>query len=163
MLKFEAKRAAEGGEHDVGTVILNIGRIGDEYPIFKPSSTPESPIRTTLCELVKESDHFHGEFVELRAEVHPNGADVTPRLLDTSCGANVELHFPDEQSTATGKNLSLLKRYVEQRRVTMATVCGKFELVPVYPGNLTSTLKLVAASDILVTPTVDPGSRKSRR
>lgn len=134
--------------------------MGDTVDISPPPSTPASPIHTTLCELVKDSDHFHGEFVELRAAVYPGGAAVTPRAIDLSCGANVGLLFPDGQSTATGKDLPLLKRYVEQHRVATATVCGKFQLVPVYHRSLTYTLKLEAASDIVVTPTVVPGITK---
>lgn len=161
LLTFQAKRVAEGG--DIGIVELRVGIMGDPVEIFKLPSTPESPIRTTLCELVKDRDHFHGEFVQLRAAVYPSGADVTPRLIDSSCGANVKLSFSHEQSTTAGKDLPLLKRYMEQHRLIAATVCGKFEIVPVYHGDLTYTLKLVAASDIIVTPTVVPGSRRSRR
>jgi len=161
-LTLPAKRAAEGGDYDVGIVALTVVFVGDTVDISPPPSTPASPIHTTLCELVKDGDHFHGEFVELRAEVYPGGPGAPPRLLDSSCGANVGLLFPDEQSMASGKDLPLLKRYVEQHRVAMATVSGKFALVPVYSSNLTYTLNLETASDIVVTPTAVPGSRTGR-
>ena len=163
LLTFQTKRAAEGGDHDIGIVELRVGMMGDPVEIFKPPSTPESPINTTLCELVKDRDHFHGEFVQLRAAVYPSGAGVTPRLIDSSCGANVGLSFSHAQSITAGKDLPLLKRYTKQHRVIVATVCGKFEIVPVYHGDLTYTLRLVAASNLILTPGAVSGSRRNRR
>jgi len=55
----------------------------------------------------------------------------------------------------------LLKRYIEQHRVIVATACGKFEIVPVYHGDLTYTLKLVAASDFIFTRDAVSGSRRN--
>jgi len=146
----QAKGAGQGGDYDVGVVKLWLTFAGDTVDISKPPSTPASPIHTTLCELVREADHFHGEFVELRAAVYPDGAGVTRRLTDSSCGANVGLHFPEEPSAATVKDLPLLRRYVEQHLVVMATVSGKFALVPVYHDNPMYTLNLEAASDLVV-------------
>ena len=163
MLKFEAKKAAEGGDYDIGVVELTLPFWGDTVDISPPPSTPASPIHTTLCELVKDGDHFHGNFVELRAAVYPSPAGATPRLVDTSCGASVELSFPDEQPTSPGRDLPVLRRYVEQHQVTIATVSGKFSLVPVYHGDLRYTLKLFAARDPIITSGTVPGPSPNRR
>jgi hypothetical protein len=155
-LILPAKRAAEGREYDVGIVTLTIAFMGDPVEVSIP------PMITTLCDLVREGDHFRGEFVQLRAAVYPGGAGVAPRLVDSSCGANVGLHIPEGPSAA-GKDLPLLRRYVEQHRVVMATVSGEYDLVPVYRGKPTYTLYLGAASDLVVTPTGVPSSPNKRR
>jgi hypothetical protein len=71
--------------------------------------------------------------------------------------------FWHTQSITAGKALPLLKRYIEQHRVIVATACGKFEIVPVYHADLTYTLKLVAASDLIFTRDAVSGSRRNRR
>lgn len=165
VLKVQAKSAAEGGEYDVGNVVLSIARMGDEYPIFKPPSTPASPIKTTLCELVKEADHFHGEFVQFRTHVVPAGIDVSYHLSDSSsCAEFVWPHFPDELSVRSSNDLLLLKRSVlEQHHKVTATITGKFELVLVNPGKLTYSLKLESASELVVSPEVGIGTPRVRR
>ncbi len=161
---LQAKSASEGGGYDVGTVKLWVADLGDTYPVFKEPSTPASPIKTTLCELVKEGDRFHGEFVQLRTHVVPAGIDVGYHLSDSSSAEFVWPNFPDQPSVASGNDLLLLKRYVlEQRHAVVATITGKFELVLVNPGKLAYSIKLESASDLVVSPTVAIGPPKIRR
>jgi hypothetical protein len=161
-LRLQVNSAVAGGIFDIGTVVLLIGDWGDRVEIRKQPSTHASPINTTVCELVKEGNHFHGEFIQLRAAVFPGGTSERPRLVDSSCGANVGLDFPKVPSITVGKDLPRLKQYVEQKYVMIATVSGKFELVPVYHGKLTYTLKLESASDLVVTLGAVSGSRRTR-
>jgi hypothetical protein len=165
LLKFQAKRASEGGDYDVGSVVLRVPNMGgDSVEVFMPPSTPASPIKTTLCELVKEANHFHGEFVRLRAGVAPAGIDVDSHLSDSPCTEVVWPHFPSKASVSSGNDLLLLKRYVlEQRRGVVATLTGKFELVLVTPGKLAYSLKLESASELVVSPNVSFGPLIVRR
>jgi len=161
---LQAKRANEGGEYDVGSVVLSVGIIADSVDVIKPPSTPASPINMTLCELVKEGDHFHGEFVRLRAGVVPAGIDVDYHLSDSPCTEVVWPHFPGQPSVTSGNDLLLLKRYVlEQRRGVVATLTGKFELVLVTPGKFAYSLKLESASELVVSPNVGIGPLKVRQ
>jgi hypothetical protein len=135
--------------------------LGEEGPYFdiptvpaKTHSAPNSPIRTTLCELIEQADRFHGEFVEVRSEVHPNGVDITTRLIDSSCGAAVFLSVPNESRLINPRNYPVFKRYLEQRRIFDATVSGKFELVLAQFGRTTSVLTVDSVSSIAPKPPV---------
>lgn len=110
------------------------------------------PIETTLCELVRAPEHYHGRVVQVRTAVHPFGVDTPTVLFDQSCSAQVRLDPSNEPSAKGGTPSEKLNGYLMQHRVVEATVSGRFERVLVLDGDSYFRLILQSVSDVAANP-----------
>jgi hypothetical protein len=157
-----------------------IAAIGARVSSAPPDTTP--PIATTVCELLKEPERFHGRLVRVRAGVHPPGVDEPTMLFDRGCRAAVELVVPPDRNLTEGSDYQLLRSYIAQygpfrlhirgkrkgpktpgRMLIEVTAIGQFEHVLELFGKEYFLLTLTSVSDVTAKPIeLDPNEDRSK-
>ena len=83
------------------------------------------PIATTLCELLRQPERFHGRLVRVRAGVHPTVVDEPTVLFDRGCRATVVLVVPPDRNLTEGRDYQMLQTYIAQYGPVRINVRGK--------------------------------------
>jgi hypothetical protein len=112
----------------------------------------DEPIKTTLCEVLKNPDRFNNRVVRLRTGIYPGLEDSPTVLFDRSCSAVVALVLPDKAPARDANEFRRLRRYLKKERIVDATVEGIFVQMLVRFGNnatLNSRLTLQRVSAVI--------------
>lgn len=71
-----------------------------------------TPVRTTLCAMMKQPERFQGKLVTFRALVEPGVEELPAGVADDSCSAELKFLTPDDP------HLALLLKSAEFRKLT---------------------------------------------
>jgi hypothetical protein len=144
---------------DVGTVVLDVVVFEDPVAVEDPAAVSftgpggaseahaDSPIKTTLCDLLKAPLRFHKRIVQVHARAYPAGIDTGPSFVDETCSAWVAIGTPAEPLQRTYLNY-LFGYCLKGRRGFEVIFTGTFELQLVIGGRPAPYLRLQDVLDI---------------
>ena len=95
-----------------------------------------TPVKTTLCAIVKQPEIYSGKLVQFRATVEPGVYDLPASVTDDGCGAEVKLFTPDDPHLASllkNREFRKLVKYLPKKPVVQATITGWFKGASVQP------------------------------
>ena len=90
----------------------------------------EEPVKTTLCDIVKQPERFSGKRVQFRATIESGVMYLPSGVSDESCSADVPFFSLDDQHLAVlvkDKEFRKLTKYLTKTPLVQATVTGWFE------------------------------------
>jgi hypothetical protein len=113
----------------------------------------DSPVKTTLCEIVKRPEYFNGKVVQFRATVESGVMDLPSGVADESCSAELPFFAPDDQHLAAllkNKKFRKLQKDLAKTPLVQATVTGRFEHLPAKKPD--SLLVLESVGEVVAKP-----------
>jgi len=153
----DTRRISETGHgaFDSGTVKLVLEEEKPYFEIPNPAApnTPSTKIQTNVCQLIENSNLFHGKFVEIHANVRSPGIESLATVFDAKCRAGLRLLLPDQTSpneTSEGsiEEIRKLARLLSDGQTAEATMMGKFEIQLVQGGRTELKFRLLSASEV---------------
>ncbi len=90
---------------------------------------PEEPVKTTLCEILRQPASFNGKLVQFRARVESGVLDLPGSAVDDTCSMELPFMSPDDQHLAgllKDREFRKLTNYLKKTPLVQATITGWF-------------------------------------
>ena len=122
--------------------------------LLLPATTLAQPVKTSLCDLVKQPETFNGKLVQFRATIESGEQDLPSGASDQHCATAVKFVAPDDASLAAllkNKDFRKLTHDLKKSPIVAATVTGWFE----QKGGKNADdfgLILESVTDVVMTP-----------
>ena len=100
------------------------------WPVYCAADKPAEPVKTNLCEIVKQPAQFTGKLVRFRATIESGVMDLPSGAADEHCGAEVPFFSTDDRYFAElvkDREFRKLTKYLSQTPLVQATLTGRFE------------------------------------
>jgi len=97
------------------------------------ADTEPQPLKTTLCEIVKQPARFAGKRVEFRATIDSGVQDLPTGVVDPSCAATLAFGLTGDAQLArlaNDKQFRKMSKALQRTPRVQATVIGWFERKP---------------------------------
>jgi len=113
-------------------------------------TTTADPIKTTLCDLEKQANKFHGGYFEVRAVLQGPGLDTPDLMWDAKCHlVFVFFSVHDGRSLdALGDSGRQIAQFFRNGWAVEATVTGQFKMQLWTTGEISFTFSLLSVSDV---------------
>lgn len=117
-----------------------------------------APVRTTVCELVREPNHYNGKLVEIHARIARN--EEATAIVDDNCSALILFVVGDPKiadKPGSGPAFRKLMRLLKTSPGVTALVAGKFEHSPAgrvwgHQSMFDSRLITMSVTDVRAAP-----------